>query len=181
MGRIVITQNITVDGVVEATDDWFSSAGSNEEADAALAQERDASDGFLVGRQTFLDMRRGWRDLTDDTTGVTEHLNQVRKYVVSSTLTDPDWRNTEILSGDLATDVGRVRSAPGGDVVCTGSITLCRGLLDADLVDELRLYVFPYARGSGRRLFDGTVPRSLTLATADAFANGVVRLVYRTT
>lgn len=100
---------------------------------------------------------------------------------MSRTLVDPDWSNTEVLSGDLATDVGRVRSAPGGDVVCTGSITLCHGLLDAGLVDELRLYVFPYARGSGRRLFEGTVPRNLSLGSADAFGHGVVRLVYRTT
>ena len=80
----MITQNITVDGVVEATDDWFGRAGSDPETDAALAAQRDASDGFLVGRITFEGMRDYWGPKTDDTTGVTAHLNAVQKFVVLS-------------------------------------------------------------------------------------------------
>jgi dihydrofolate reductase len=94
--KLVITQNITIDGVIEATDDWFTQAGSDPELDAALAAQRDASDGFLVGRVTFESMRDYWGPKTDDTTGVTDHLNQVAKYVVSTTLKEPGWVNSTV-------------------------------------------------------------------------------------
>ncbi|MBJ7288149.1 dihydrofolate reductase family protein [Williamsia sp.] len=180
MRDLVITQNITVDGVVEATDDWFGRAGGDPEVDAALAAQRDASDGFLVGRETFVGMRDYWGSKTDDTTGVTAHLNSVAKYVASQTLDDPRWHNTEVLSGPLADDVTQIKNRPGGDIVCTGSIGLCHALISAGLVDEFRLFVHPFARGSGRRLFDATAPARLTLVESTRFPSGVMLVRYRT-
>ena len=175
MRDLVITQNITVDGVVEATDDWFASAGQDDpEVDAALAEQRDNSDGFLVGRETFVGMRDSWGPRTDDTTGVTAHLNRVDKYVVSSTLDDPGWANSEILRGDLRTAIGEISSRPGRDIVCTGSIALCRDLLVMDLVDELRLFTYPFIRGHGRRLFDGAMSQRWMPVEVTSFPSGVV-------
>ncbi|WP_188546921.1 dihydrofolate reductase family protein [Rhodococcoides trifolii] len=179
MRDLVITQNITVDGVIEATDDWFQRAGGDPELDSALAAFRDASDGFLVGRMTFEAMRDYWGALTDDTTGVTDHLDRVAKYVVSSTLDNPRWDNTTVLSGDLTEDIAQIKSAAGSDIVCTGSIGLCRDLIGAGLVDEYRLFTYPYARGSGQRLFDGTPPQALTLLESRAFPSGATLTRYR--
>lgn len=180
MRDLVITQNITVDGVVEATHDWFASAGEDDpEVDAVLAAQRDASDGFLVGRETFVGMRDSWGPKTDDTTGVTAHLNRVAKYVVSSTLVDPDWANSEVLRGDLRAAIADITSRPGGDIVCTGSIGLCHDLLAADLVDELRLFTYPYIRGHGRRLFDGALSQRWSPVEVTTFPSGVVLSRYR--
>ena len=181
MRDLIITQNCTVDGVIEATDDWFALTGENVSADqvAALAAQRDASDGFLTGRLTFEAMRDYWAPKTGDTTGVTAHLNRVAKYVVSSTLTEPGWDNTEILRGPLPDAVAEIKQRPGADIVCTGSITLCRALIAADLVDEFRLFTFAYARGRGERLFRETPALSLGLAECTAFESGTVLTRYR--
>lgn len=179
MRTVVITQNITVDGVVEATDDWFGRAGSDPETDAALAAQRDASDGFLVGRITFEGMRDYWGPKTDDTTGVTAHLNAVQKFVVSSTLTDPGWGNSTVLGPTWREDLREIKNGPGSDIVCTGSISLCRALLETELVDEVRLFVQPYARGSGARLFDGTPPQRLEPLELRQFPSGAALHRYR--
>ncbi|MGJ0118553.1 dihydrofolate reductase family protein [Williamsia sp. MIQD14] len=179
MRDLVITQNITVDGVVEATDDWFTNAGSDPEADEVLAQQRDESDGFLVGRDTFVGMRDYWGPKTDDTTGVTAHLNRVAKYVVSSTITDPRWTNSEVLAGDLRHGVEDIKARSGGDIVCTGSISLCHSLIALGLVDEFRLFVYPFVHGRGRRLFDQAPPTPLALEEAVTFPSGIVMTRYR--
>ncbi|MCX6471331.1 MAG: dihydrofolate reductase family protein [Corynebacteriales bacterium] len=179
MRDLVITQNITVDGVIEATDDWFTNAGSDPEADEVLARQRDASDGFLVGRDTFVGMRDYWGPKADDTTGVTAHLNRVAKYVVSSTIVDPQWANSEVISGDLRSGVEDITSRPGGDIVCTGSITLCHALIALGLVDEFRLFVCPFVRGRGRRLFEQASPTPLVLQESITLPSGIAMTRYR--
>lgn len=183
MRELVVTQNITVDGVIEAGD-WFSTAGADPAAtadvDAALREQAAASDAVLLGRQTFEDMRGFWPARVDDTTGVTEHLNTVTKYVVSRTLTEPGWANTEILRGPLVQEVAGIKRRPGRDIVATGSIRLTRALVAADLVDEYRLFVYPVVLGTGARLFEGaTGMPPLRLAEQRGFRSGVVLLRYR--
>ncbi|WP_028472494.1 dihydrofolate reductase family protein [Nocardioides alkalitolerans] len=187
MRRLVLTQNITLDGVVEAISGWFGPAGDDRRGDqsdvlAELRRQDSAADGFLTGRRTFEDMRGYWPQQTDDTTGITAYLDQVQKYVVSSTLTDPAWEPTEILPGaDLAAEVTALkeRDRPGErqEIVVTGSITLCHDLLRLGLVDEVRLFVHPVVVGRGRRLFreaDGPVDDTwLTLLETRAFTSGV--------
>jgi dihydrofolate reductase len=181
MRTLAITQNITVDGSIEMLGDWFDPQGQGDTSDLTeeLHRQDRESDAFLVGRQTFEDLRGYWRDLTDDTTGISDYLNAVAKYVVSHTLTDPEWQHTTVLAGGVE-DVRALKEEPGKDIVVTGSITLCHALITAGLVDEYRLFVYPVVQGRGRRLFpDGyEVPR-LELLDAKRFRNGVTSAAYR--
>ena len=125
----------------------------------AQREQREAADAFLVGRVTFEQMRGYWPQQTDDTTGVSDYLDRVEKYVVSRTLEDPEWEPTTILRGPLEDESRALKSAPGGDIVTTGSISLVRDLIAAGLVDEYRLFVYPVVLGRGERLFaDATRP-----------------------
>jgi dihydrofolate reductase len=186
MRDLVVTENITLDGVIEAIDDWFGPAGADSDVDqsdveAALREQREAADAFLVGRLTFESMRGYWPQQTDDTTGISEYLNKVSKYVVSSTLDDPQWEHTTVLRGELEDEIQALKSESGKDIVATGSITLVHSLISAGLVDEYRLFVYPVVIGRGRRLFadEVGVPR-LRLVEARPFRSGIVLLRYRT-
>lgn len=178
MRTLAITQNMTLDGSIEMLGDWFDPR-RQADADTAdlleeLRRQSAEADGFLVGRQTFEDLRGYWPELTDDTTGITDYLNRVRKYVVSSTLTDPRWQNSTVLTGDPVEQVRGLKEEPGRDVVVTGSIRLCHALIRAGLVDEYRLFVYPVVQGRGRRLFpDGFELPALRLLDARAFRCGV--------
>jgi dihydrofolate reductase len=181
MGRIVVTENTTLDGVIEADGGWFAPAGRSDvdESDqlAVVQEQMTASGGFLAGRVTFEQMRSFWPQQADDGTGVSAHLDRVAKYVVSATLTDPGWANSTVLP-DIAA-VAELRSRPGGDVVTTGSITLVHDLVRQGLVDEYRLFVFPVVLGRGRRLFpDGSGLPELRLLESRPFRSGVVLLSY---
>ena len=135
---------------------------------------------MLVGRQTFEDFRGYWPKQTDDATGVTDYLNQVAKYVVSSTMTDPEWANSTVLAGDPVEHTKNLKSQPGKDIVLTGSISLAHALIAAGLVDEYRLFVYPTVQGGGRRLFpDGATIPTLTLAEPPrSFKSGITLLRY---
>ena len=159
-------------------DDWFDPQGQADVDNSDLIEEFHGqdreTDAFLAGRQTFEDLRGYWPQQTDDPTGITEYLNQVQKYVVSSTMTDPEWQNSTILAGDPVEEVRALKERPGRDIVVTGSIRLCHTLIEAGLVDEYRLFVYPVVQGRGRRLFpDGFVLPGLWLLEAKAFRGGV--------
>jgi len=181
---LIITQNITLDGVISNDSSWFGPAdrdGDVEDLTEALMAQAHDSDAFLVGRTTFLEMRGYWPKQADDTTGVTDHLNRVAKYVVSTTLDDPGWDGTTILRGPLGADVRALKEAAGSDIVVTGSIQLCHALIGAGLVDEYRLFVHPHVEGRGRRLFeDRTTVPALHPVEVRQFRGGVVLLRYRT-
>ncbi len=129
MRTLAITQNITVDGSIEMLGDWFDPQGQGDTDNSDLREElhrqNGDADGLLVGRRTFQDLRGYWPQQSDDTTGITAYLNQVQKYVVSSTMAQPDWPNSTILTGDVVQKVGALKEEPGQDIVVTGSITLC--------------------------------------------------------
>ena len=184
MRNLVITQNITLDGVIDAAGDWFGPANSEHAWDVsdlikAQTAQREAAVAFLVGRTTFEQMRSYWPSQTDDKTGVTEYLNQVRKYVVSSRLEDSGgWEPTTILRG--LDDIRALKAQPGADIVVTGSLTLVRDLVPSGLVDEYRLFVYPVVVGAGQRLFEpGTQLRKLETVETRRFASGLVLLRYR--
>jgi dihydrofolate reductase len=176
--KLVITQNTTVDGSIEMLGDWFDPQGQadvdNSDLLAELHRQDSSSDAFLVGRRTFEDMRGYWPKQEDDATGITDYLNRVQKYVVSSTLTDPQWQNSTILAGDPVAEVSALKGRPGQDIVVTGSITLCHTLIRAGLVDEYRLFVYPVVQGRGRRLFpDGYELPRLRLIESRSFRGGI--------
>jgi dihydrofolate reductase len=187
MRDLVITENITLDGVIDASEGWFSVVDDPEvdqsDLQATLRKQAQAADAVLFGRVTFEEMRGYWPRQTDDTTGVTDYLNRVNKYVVSGTLGDPRWEPTTVLPADGFQDAIRaLKSEPGGDIVTTGSITLAHALVAAGLVDEYRLFLYPVVLGRGRRLFpEGTEVPRLELVEARPFRSGTVLLRYRPT
>jgi dihydrofolate reductase len=182
MRTLAITQNVTVDGSIEMLGDWFDPQGAgvdNSDLLEELHRQDSQADGFLVGRRTFEDLRGYWPKQTDDATGVTNYLNQVQKYVISSTMTDPQWQNSTVLSGDPVEEVRTLKEKPGRDIVVTGSIMLCHTLILSGLVDEYRLFAYPVVQGRGRRLFpDGFELPQLKLIDAKAFRSGITYSCY---
>lgn len=184
MGDVVVTENITLDGVIE-TEGWFDPPGSENDADnsdveAVLREQMKTQDALLLGRNTFEAFRGYWPHQTDDTTGITAHLNQVPKHVISSTLEDPEWENTTVIRGDLAEEVQTLKNQVDEDIGVTGSITVVHDLIAAGLVDEYRLFTYPVVVGHGRRLFeDATDVPELDLVETKPFRSGIVLLIYR--
>jgi dihydrofolate reductase len=180
---LAITQNITVGGSIEMLGDWFNPQGqadvdSSDVLDE-LKRQTARSDALVLGRRTFEDMRGYWPQQADDATGISESLNRQRKYVLSSTMTDPAWQNSTILSGDPVTEVHALKEAPGRDIIVTGSITICHALIRAGVVDEYRLFAFPVVQGRGRRLFpDGFEDVELRLVDVKAFHSGIAYSCY---
>lgn len=182
--RLVITENITLDGVVENDGSWFDPTDDSEQGQqlAKITRQHAAmSDAFLAGRVTFEEMREFWPTRINDETGVTNHLNRVEKYVVSRDIKDPGWDGTTIIRGGerLEAQIRDLQTREGADIVLTGSIALAQQLLALGMVDELRLFVYPVVVGSGRRLFSGEHElRGLTLVENRSFKGGVVLLRY---
>lgn len=181
MRKLVVTENITLDGSIEMLGEWFDPQGQGDMSDLMeeIHRQDAEADGLLIGRRTFEDLRGYWPQQTDDKTGITDYLNNVDKYVVSSTVTDPGWQNSTVLSGDPVEKVRGLKERTGNDIVLTGSITLTHALIAAGPVDEYRLFVYPVVQGRGRRLFpDGyEIPR-LRLVDTRSFASGITLLVY---
>jgi len=154
MRNLVITENITLDGVIDASEGWFAPPSGEADVDqsdlnGALREQAAAADAVLLGRVTFEEMRGFWPLQTNDKTGVTKYLDSVEKYVVSTTMTEPEWQRSTVLSGDVAANVGELKAREGKDIVVTGSITLVHELIARGLVDEYRLFVYPIVIGRG--------------------------------
>lgn len=180
--RLIVTQNVTLDGSIGMLDPWFlpEDDGDHDDLNEEMARQDATCDAVLFGRQTFEDMRGYWPQQTDDRTGATQILNRVTKYVVSSTLDDPGWEHSVVLTGDPVDEVRALKKTDGQDVVCTGSISLVHALIPSGLVDEYRLFVYPAVQGRGRRLFpDGHVLPRLELLETKSFRSGVVLTRYR--
>ena len=182
MRRLLLTENITADGRIEMLDEWFDPSPDGGIQDWLHATERlgASSDAVLVGRQTFEDFRGYWPQHTDEPAGA--YLDQVQKYIVSSSMTDPRWRNSTILPGDPLDEVRRLKDSDGGDVTLSGSITLAHAVLAAGLVDEIRLLIFPAVQGRGQGLVaEGTSIPHLQLLESQASRSGVALLRYAVT
>jgi dihydrofolate reductase len=180
MRKLVVTENITLDGVIDISGGWFDPLAADvDQSDitAVNAEHSSAADALLVGRNTFLSFREFWPKQTDDPTGVSAYLNSVQKYVVSRSLDEPGWQHSTVLRGPLVEQVRALKQAPGRDIVATGSIQLVHALVAAGLVDEYRLFVFPVVVGRGARLFDAADAR-LRLLETRPFRSGAVLLRY---
>jgi len=186
--KLVVTENVSANGVIEFLDDWFDPTDEGEDQLEAVMAQSAAQDAMLLGRQTFEDFRGYWPLQTDDSTGITAHLNQIPKYVYSTTLGDPGWQNTTVVSGDLAalvkslktwSDLPPRKDGTIGEIGVTGSVRLVHALLTADLVDEIRLYVYPVLTSRGRNLMpDGLAMQALRLDSSRVFGSGVTLLNY---
>jgi dihydrofolate reductase len=186
MRDLIVTENITLDGVIDAAEGWFEPGDDDEEVDLAdvvdaFRVQREAADAVLFGRVTFEQMRSYWPHLTDDTTGIADYLNKVTKHVMSTSLQDPDWENTQVHRGALADEITALKAEQGADIVATGSMSLVTQLIAQGLIDEYRLFVYPVVLGRGHRLFeDATNVPNLRLEENQPFRSGIVLQRYRT-
>ena len=185
MGRIVVTEFISLDGVVEdpgGSEDfkyggWSFEFSRGDEGNQFKLDETMGSDALLLGRVTYEGFADAWPSREGE---FADKFNNMPKYVVSSTLHDPEWTNTTVLDGDLAAAVSEVRDRHDGDVTVHGSTQLAQWLLENDLVDRLHLMVFPVVLGDGKRLFGSTSEKKpLALAESKTVGDGVAILVYR--
>jgi len=185
MGRIVVTEFMSLDGVVEdpgGAEDykyggWSFEYSRGDDGDKFKLDETMDSEALLLGRVTYEGFADAWPSREGE---FADKFNNMPKYVVSTTLSDPEWTNSTVISGDLAEGVARIKDEVDGDVVVHGSATLVQELLENDLVDELRLMVFPVVLGEGKRLFGPTSDKkALELADSKVVGDGVSILVYR--
>jgi dihydrofolate reductase len=184
MGRIVVTEFVSLDGVMEdpgGAEDfkyggWTFEINRGEEGDKFKLDETLASEALLLGRVTYEGFAAAWPSREGD---FADKFNTMPKYVVSSTLDEPEWSNSTVLKGDVAEEVAKLRQEQDGDIVVHGSARLVQTLVEHDLVDELRLMVFPVVLGSGKRLFGETSDKkALRLVDSKVVGDGVAILIY---
>jgi dihydrofolate reductase len=184
MARIVVTEFVSLDGVMEDPGGseefkhggWAFEFSRGDEGDRFKLDETMSSDALLLRRRTYEGFADAWPSREGE---FADKFNTMPKYVVSSTLGDPEWTNSTVLNGDLVEAVSKLREQPGGDIVVHGSAQLVQGLLADDLVDELRLMVFPVVLGAGKRLFaDTSDKKPLRLTDSKVVGDGVAIMVY---
>jgi len=174
MGRIVSNFFMSLDGVVEAPDQWHMPYFNDEMGDA-IGKGMATNKAFLMGRVLYDEWAGFWPSSDDD---FATFFNNHPKYVVSNSLEQADWNNTTIVSGDVPQRLRELKDATDGDLVISGSATLVRSLLREGLLDELRVLVHPIVVGRGGRLFEDDTTRALELAAHQVFSTGVVNLTY---
>jgi dihydrofolate reductase len=187
VGKIVISANVTLDGVVQDPTGeegfrhggWFGQVSSTDRDGfyQAALDEAVRAQALLVGRRTYEFMVARWPSRGGE---LADRMNSMPKYVVSSTLEDPDWANTTVLGADAVTDVSKLKERLTGEIVVAGSRQLVRTLIGNDLVDELRLLVYPYLLGAGDRLFGETSDKMpLRLIASRTVGDGLAYLTYQ--
>ena len=189
MGKVVVTEFITLDGVIEspgggegfAHDGWSFKFNRGEEADKFKNDELMAADAQLLGRVTYQGFARAWPSMGGNEFG--DRMNNMPKYVVSNTLSDADatWKNSAVIRGDAASQIARLKEQVARDILIAGSAKLVQFLADHDLVDEYRLMVFPVVLGTGKRLFaDLAAPSTMRLVDSKPVGpDGVIILTYQ--
>ena len=182
--RIVVTEFVSLDGVMEgpggdndfARGAWSFEYERGEEGDQFKTDETMDADALLLGRKTYEGFAEAWPSRGGE---FADKFNSMPKFVVSSTLTDPEWTNTTVLEGDAIESVTRLKEERDGDIIVHGSAQLVKALVEAGLVDELRLMVFPVVLGTGIKLFgDTSESKKLRLASSNTSGDGVLLLVY---
>jgi dihydrofolate reductase len=176
--EVVAVELVSLDGVMEAPEEWAFSY-SNEEMEAANAKGMAASDAMLLGRTTYEGLAAFWPHQPGSTPMV-DYINSVRKFVVSTTLEEVGWNNSALIQDNAIEQIAGLKRQQDKDITIIGSAALVRSLLEAGLLDELRLMVHPIVLGGGKRLFeDGGEHERLELVSSETFATGVVSLAYR--
>jgi dihydrofolate reductase len=184
--KIVVTEYISLDGVMEdpggaegTPHGGWSFQFWNEEAGKYKFEELFTTDALLLGRVTYEGFAKAWPSVKDEQ-GFADRMNNLPKYVVSTTLRTLEWKNSRLLTGDIAEEVATLKQQPGQNLLVAGSCKLVQTLMQYDLVDEYRLLVHPIVLGSGKRLF-GEQPdmQALKLLEAKTFKSGIVALSYQ--
>jgi dihydrofolate reductase len=186
MGRIIVSENVTLDGVIQdpagvegfGRGGWVGRVGDRgrEEAAKILLDEALGAEAQLFGRRTYEFLAARWPSRSGE---LADRLNRMPKYVVSSTLEDPDWDNSTILKGDVLQEVSKLKQQLAGEIVVAGSIQLVSTLIEHDLVDELRLMIYPVVLGDGERLFGkSSDKKSMRLISTRTVDNDLAYVVY---
>jgi dihydrofolate reductase len=185
MGKIIISENVSLDGVIQdpAGDEGFKVGGwVGRIADRpglakATLDEALGTEALLLGRRTYEWLAARWPSRSGE---LADRLNSLPKYVVSSTLENPDWNNSTVLKGDVVNEVSRLKHELNGEIVVPGSFQLLRTLIEHDLVDELRLKIYPVVLGAGERLFGETsAKKPMRLVDTQTLDDGVAFLTYQ--
>jgi dihydrofolate reductase len=179
VGAIHVHEFMTLDGVVDAPT-WTFDYGFDPKMAEVLGEITGRCKGILLGRKTYEMFEPAWSTRTVEDDPGAPFFNDTAKYVVSGTLTDATWRNSEIVGAYDPDAIRKLKDELDGDIYVSGSITLVRAMLADGLVDELDLFVYPLTLGSGLRLFpEGAESTKLSLAASDTYENGVIYLAYR--
>jgi dihydrofolate reductase len=189
MGRIVVTEFVSLDGVMEDPGGaegfvhagWTFRFNRGDEGDQFKLEELEGSEAQLLGRVTYEAFAAAWPTM-EDTVGFARNMNAMPKYVVSTTMRDEDatWNNSTVIRGDVVGGIAALKEKLQGDLLVAGSARLVQTLLEHRLVDELRLMVFPIVLGTGKRLFgEVSEPPALVLDSVKTVGEGIVILVYR--
>jgi dihydrofolate reductase len=187
MGKIVISENVSLDGVVQDPTGeegfrhggWFAQVGDKDREGRAkvVLDEALGAEAFLLGRRSYEFLAARWPSRNGE---LADRLNSLPKYVVSSTLEDPDWNNSTVLKGDVVNEVSKLKQELNGEIVVPASFQLLRTLLEHDLVDELRLKIFPVVLGAGERLFGETSDKKpMRLLDTQTVEGGIAYLTYQ--
>jgi dihydrofolate reductase len=179
MRKIVVSEFLSADGVMEAPEAW-QLPFQTEEMGAIMERQTEDTDAFLLGRVTYEIFAAFWPTMTNNEFGVADKYNSAPKYVVSTTLQKADWNNSTLITSNVIEEIRSLKQQPGGKIGIIGSATLVYSLLDAGLIDEIQVLVHPIVLGKGVRLFvDGGRPSSMKLADSQILPNGVVFLSYQ--
>ena len=184
MGKIIISENVSLDGVIQdpAGDEGFRHGGwagrpaAREQTAQILLNEALGTQALLFGRRSYEFFAARWPSRTG---ALADRLNSLPKYVVSATLEDPDWNNSTVLKGDVVTEVSKLKQELNGEIQVPASFQLTRTLIEHDLVDELRLKIFPVVLGAGERLFGETSDKKpMRLVDTKTIGDGLAFLTY---
>lgn len=177
MAKIVVSEFISLDGVIETPQNWHMSYIS-EDMGAATMEQLLGTDALLYGRKTYDEMAGVWPHMKNNEYGIADKLNSAPKYVVSNTLQSTDWNHTTIISGDVVDAISKLKQDTDGVIAITGSGTLIASLLPTGLIDEYQLMVHPVVVGKGKHLFPDGADVKLKLTGTQTFASGVILLTY---
>jgi len=184
MAKIVISENVSLDGVVEdpagvegfRRGGWFFETDRGEDGERLTLDKTLATEALLLGRRSYEWFAARWPSRSGE---LADRLNSLPKYVVSATLKDPDWNNSTVLNGDVVDEVSKLKQELNGEIVIAGSFQLLRTLMEHDLVDELRLKIFPVVLGAGERLFGETSDKKpLRRVGTQTLGDGIAYLTY---
>src|SRR5829696_6619988 len=186
MGKIVISENVSLDGVVQDPTGeegfrhggWFAQVGDKDREERAkvMLDEALGAEAFLLGRRSYEFLAARWPSRNGE---LADRLNSLPKYVVSSTLEDPDWNNSTVLKGDVVDEVSKLKQELNGEIVVLGSPQLARTLMEHGLVDELGLMIYPVVLGAGARLFGETSDKKpMRLVDTQTVGDGIALLTY---
>jgi dihydrofolate reductase len=179
MGEIHVHEFMSLDGVIDAPT-WTFEYGFDPKMGEALAALTSRCRGILLGRTTYEGFEPAWSTRTAEDDPGAPFFNDTTKYVVSGTLTDPTWRNSQVIGPYDPEAIRRLKDEVDGDIYVSGSITLVRAMLADGLIDELHLCVYPLTRGAGPRLFtEDAAPAKLSRSACEQYDNGVVYMAYR--